>query len=139
MSSLDETGVMQRKFEISYDSIGNIKSVCNNPKSNESVIIDLYDSSANIKDIIQTQQHKKNGVAYSFFPSGHLSRIKNYKDDTLSGRFTIFYDGYDVIKQVVPEINNGKYDKYFEYNWGRGGAMDDGIVQFQSDTILETH
>ena len=130
---------MEKKFEILYSSSGNIKSVCNNSSSNKSIIIDFYDSSSNIKDMIQTQQYKKNGVAYSFFPSGYLSKIKNYKDDTLSGRFTIFYDRYDVIKRVVPEIQNGKYDKYFEYNWGRGGAMDDGIVQFQSDTILEIH
>ena len=102
-------------------------------------MIDFYDSSSNVKDIIQRQQNKKNGVAYSFFPSCYLWLIKNYKDDTLSGRFTIFYDRCDLIKRVVPEIKNGQYNKYYEYNLDDHGGMDIGIVQFQSDTILETY
>ena len=109
-------------FNYYYPSRSKQAKIVHNQNSNRSYA-EFYHESGNLMSKGQYTNMLKDSVWMNYAPSGRLSTVEKYKNDTLNGKMTIYYlpeDLYNKNLMICSETNykNGKYDgeriEYFE-------------------------
>lgn len=92
---------------------------CNQPET-----IKEFDKNGTLISETQLINGKKNGKMITYFPTGRIKRISNYKDDILEGQQITYFENGQVADKVIYSNGNlnGEYFAYYSNgNLGQRG------------------